>query len=98
MSPAASRELDLTEEPESGQVVRPVERPYDPSPERERVRGYIAIGLTAAVIAFAALVTVLVACNLLSVDEVEKLELYFTPLVALSGTALGFYFGGHGGR
>lgn len=98
MSPEPPKELDLTEEPEPEDIVRPVERPYDPAPERERVRGYIAIGLTAAVILFAGLVTVLVACNELSVDQLQKLVLYFTPLVALSGTALGFYFGGHGGR
>jgi hypothetical protein len=88
-------ELDLTTEPETPSTpAQPVERPYDPSPARERVRGVIALGLTTAVVVLALLIVTLMAVNKLESDDVQTLQLFFTPIVALSGTALGFYFGG----
>jgi hypothetical protein len=48
------------------------------------------LGLTALAL------IVLTAAGCLSIDETKDLAVsIFTPLVAVTGAALGFYFGGH---
>lgn len=94
-APQVETELDLTTEPPvTGGQATPRERDYDPEPEREKVRARIAQGLTAAVLTISILAFVLVAKGALERDEVESLQIFFTPLITLAGTALGFYFGG----
>lgn len=77
----------------------PVEPPqpgksYDPTEAREKTRGRLAVGL-AILLAIVALTLVsLVAANELSAEEAKDLgEIVFSPIVVLTGTALGFYFG-----
>lgn len=88
--------------------VRPVvEKPYDPAPDRENVRGTIALALVwtlvavIAIVVLAGVVTVY-ACqgkDACTADTVEMktfrivIELVFTPLLGLVGAVTGFYFG-----
>jgi len=98
---------------ESGQPrVGPVEtKPYDPTRDRENIRGQIAlwlvwtlVGLIAATFLFAA-GTVLTcgsaSCNNQTKDlEAVKVvvQLLLTPLVGLVGAVAGFYFGEKSGK
>jgi hypothetical protein len=87
--------LDLTGDPPvpPGSAL-PLERDYDPEPEREKVRGRIAQGLTLAVAVIAIMAFALVAWGSPTADQLERLQVFFTPVITLCGTALGFYFGG----
>src|SRR4051812_10260471 len=94
-APPSKSELDLTGEPPvAGGAATPIERDYDPEPEREVVRARIAQGLTLAVCILAIGSFGLVAADVLSKDDIEPLQVFFAPLITLTGTALGFYFGG----
>jgi len=98
---SAPQELDLTARP--GEVERsaglsaPLERPYDPAPEREKKRGLIALVLVASlcgiiVLAFAFIFFVpAAAANIELLKSV--LEIIFAPIVGLVGAVTGFYFG-----
>lgn len=91
----AERTLDLSgEEPESDRLGRPKDRPYDPEPEREKVRARIAYGLTAFVAIYAAGAFIALATGWAEIEDLERLQVYFTPVITLAATALGFYFGG----
>lgn len=94
-------------EPATGNVGHIVEKPYDPAPERETIRGTIAQALVwtlvgvIAVVILTGLVTA-VACHAkdaCSADAVELktirvvVELVLTPLIGLVGAVTGFYFG-----
>lgn len=70
------------------------EAPYDPDPERERMRGWIAIGLLALLsfVVISSLITV-AARWAPTEDVVRVLGLLFAPLVGLVGAATGFYYG-----
>jgi hypothetical protein len=86
---------------------RIVEKPYDPAPDRENIRGTIArtlvwtlVGVIAAVI-LTGLATV-VACHAKDACSTETIELktiravielVLTPLIGLVGAVTGFYFG-----
>jgi hypothetical protein len=67
---------------------------YDPEPERERVRGRLAIGLFLLVAVLSAAAFALTASNRLSTSDLDKLQPLLAALITLTGTALGFYFGG----
>ena len=67
---------------------------YDPEPTRERIRGVLSIGLFALVALLAILAFVFTATDLLDAPELDKLQPLFAALITLTGTALGFYFGG----
>ena len=98
-APDAARELDFTDDPPvSPGADTPIERDYDPEPDREKVRGRIAQGLTLAVALIAVLAVILLSTGVLDKDEVDSLQAFFTPLITLSATALGFYFGGKSAR
>jgi hypothetical protein len=91
--------LDLSVEeptPPLGPAPKPeVGAIWNPEPARERIRGAIAVGLVALLALIALGAIVLLATDTLSLDEVEGLlAAVFAPLLALAGTALGFYFGG----
>ena len=92
--PAQTPELDLTTEQPADGPVAPIELKYDPEPERERVRGRIAQALTIGVLVIAILASSLLAGGALERDDLEPLQVFYTPLITLTGTALGFYFGG----
>jgi hypothetical protein len=101
-SPGNEREeevLDLSAEepaPSPGPVPKPeVGAVWNPEPGRERIRGAIAVGLVILLASIAVGSIVLLATDALTLDEVEGLlTALFAPLLALAGTALGFYFGG----
>jgi hypothetical protein len=69
-------------------------KPYDPAEDRERLRGYLAIGLTAL---FSLVVLALLASAIrgwLSDDQLEKLAgILISPVAALLGAVVGFYYG-----
>lgn len=71
---------------------------YDPAPLREKTRSRLAQGLLLLLAVVALALVVLTAVDLLSIDDAKDLGVaVFTPLVAVTGAALGFYFGGHRG-
>lgn len=71
-----------------------VSEPYDPRPARESMRGVLALGLLALLGGVTALTYLLVYGQGDTAAASELLERLFPPIVALAGTALGFYFGG----
>jgi hypothetical protein len=68
--------------------------PFDPRPQREQVRGVLAV-IMSALLALMALgpFTVIVADWADWADVEDPLGLTFSPVVGLAGTVLGFYFG-----
>lgn len=108
--PDADGTMDLTQiGPSRSAVPAPIrDEPYDPSKDRESVRGQIALNLVwtfmgiVGLIGLVALVTQ-VACSQAGVacpatttnlEPMKALgELIITPLVGLVGAVSGFYFG-----
>lgn len=71
---------------------------YDPLPRREKTRSQLAIGLIGLLALIATSLVGLVAAKVLAIGDAKDLiDGVMTPLVALAGAALGFYFGGHHG-
>jgi hypothetical protein len=69
---------------------------YDPAPLREETRSWLAQGLLVLLGAVALSLVGLLAANLLNEAEAKDLATgVLSPIVAVTGTALGFYFGGH---
>jgi hypothetical protein len=67
---------------------------FDPEPGRERMRGWLAVGLLGLLTATIAAAFVLVAIKRVSVTDMKSLlDLIIPPEVALAGSAIGFYFG-----
>ena len=82
------------------------EKPYDPSPARENIRGRIALWLIYTLVGVIALITgmaliatgacLMAGCSAgaLELTALRVLvELVLTPLVGLVGAVTGFYFG-----
>jgi hypothetical protein len=68
---------------------------YNPEPEREKMRGRLALGLVALLAVVIVSSLVFIALNWATVADIKTLlDTIMSPLVALAGTALGFYFGG----
>jgi len=87
-------ELDLTDEAPLEPGLRlPELRPFDPEPQREHLRGWIALWL----LAMLALVLLCSFISLWAGIDGEKLRTVLTilvgPLVALVSAATGFYYG-----
>lgn len=71
---------------------------YDPTPRREKTRSQLALGLFLLLALVALSLIGLTAWHRLGIDETKDLvEGILSPLIAVTGTALGFYFGGHHG-
>jgi hypothetical protein len=85
--------LDLTAEPVRS-TVEPSIVPTDLESVRERKRGYLAaalVGILAALVLGSPIALAFGA----NVDELKSLlEVLLPPVIALTGTAVGFYFGG----
>lgn len=94
----APGELDLTGEPiddASKPLPTPHEAPWDPEPGREKVRAGLAAALLAVLTVTVVLAFALLAFGALTQDETKSLlDPIFPSLVALTGSAIGFYFGG----
>jgi|SRR5919197_1024308 hypothetical protein len=68
---------------------------YDPSEVREKTRRQLALILAALLAIIALCLLTFVATNLLTDGEAKDLAAaVLSPIVAVTGTALGFYFGG----
>jgi hypothetical protein len=75
-----------------------VGRKYDPLPQREKTRSWLALALVAQLASIALGLLFLTAFGKLKIDDAKDLiDGILSPLIALTGTALGFYFGGHQG-
>ncbi len=67
---------------------------YNPSRDREKMRGGLATGLLSALIILIGSLVVVIASGRRTWDELEGVAtLTFGPLVSLTATMLGFYFG-----
>ncbi|MDQ6725696.1 MAG: hypothetical protein M3066_05975 [Actinomycetota bacterium] len=91
-------DLDLTTEPpvtaSAGTGPAFAIAPYDPSQDRERLRGILAGGLLALLAAVAiGSVAALIFSEIDSAKLKEILVGVFTPLLGVFGTITGFYFG-----
>jgi hypothetical protein len=92
-------DLDLTKKPNEvagSSAVLKVSEPYDPNKEREGTRGDLARGL----LWLLALVIggVLVFVGLGQLEGSVITQSIFPSVIALAGTALGFYFGSQSGK
>lgn len=71
-----------------------VRKVYDPSPERESIRGKIAMQLMWLMGGVLAALALLAGYKVMPVDEVLMLVgALLTPVVGLFGAVMGFYFG-----
>ena len=70
-------------------------RPVNIEEIRERTRSRLAQVLVLLLVCTALLLIVFTAAKLLSIDDTKDLAAsVLSPVVAVTGTALGFYFGG----
>jgi hypothetical protein len=98
------KHLDLTSDPKEVAAASPpaaispyqVSESYDPGREREGTRGDLARGLL-WLLTFA-IGGVLVFVGLGRLDGTVITQSIFTSMIALAGTALGFYFGSQTGK
>jgi hypothetical protein len=68
---------------------------YDHRRDREVTRSILALGLLLLLAIVSALLVVAVAAKWFTIDDAKDLALaILTPLIALTGAAIGFYFGG----
>jgi hypothetical protein len=68
---------------------------FDPEPVREKTRRQLALILAVLLFLIAILLVVFTATDLLtSVQSKDLAAAVLSPVVAVTGTALGFYFGG----
>jgi hypothetical protein len=90
------RRDDAIEEIDVALPNRPTqERPYDPEPNRDKVRGYLAIALVVLLVGVLVAAWASLWSGLVTEPEVKDLlSVMLPPVVALVGSALGFYFGG----
>jgi len=69
---------------------------YDPAEHREHTRARLAGGLALLLAVVGILLIGLTAAKTISLSDAKDLaEVIFSPIVVLTGTALGFYFGVH---
>lgn len=91
---AGTGALDFTKEPAPAPLRDPIQRSYDPTQDREKLRGQIAISVLALLGSMVVGPFVLIGFHVLSLSEVkELLTITYGPIITLAGTAMGFYFG-----
>lgn len=74
---------------------QPDEKPWDPEPAREKLRGYLASGLVIMLGLVIGAAWLTLWFRVAPEPEIKDLlGVVLTPVVALVGSALGFYFGG----
>lgn len=97
--PAPARVEDFTDEPATPAGATAgagplVAKSYDPSPERENIRGRIAMHLLWLMAGILVTLILLLARGRVGVDDTLKLAgALLTPIVGLFGAVMGFYFG-----
>jgi hypothetical protein len=70
--------------------------PYDPARRREETRSRLALALVTLISLIALLLVVLTALEELTIDDAKDLAgVVLAPLIAVTGTVFGFYYGGH---
>jgi hypothetical protein len=90
--------LDLTQAPENSKTASPGlavfrDKPYDPSQDREKIRGRIALILTCCLVGIVA-VSLILILTLVDIEKIkDTLEIILSPVVGLVGAVTGFYFG-----
>ena len=67
-------------------------RPFDPEPQRERMRGRLAAGLVVLLALLTCGGLLAMSLGVDSADVRSILEVVVPPVAALSGSAVGFYF------
>jgi len=68
---------------------------YDPGPDREKARFWLAKALVCLLITVSLGLIVCAAAGWLTTSQAKDMAIaVLSPLVALTGAALGFYFGG----
>lgn len=73
-------------------------KPFDLEEVREKTRRNLALILAALLFIVAILLVALTASGNLNIETTKDLAAsVLSPVVAVTGTALGFYFGGHRG-
>ena len=71
---------------------------YELTTRQEKTRSQLALALVGLLAAVALLLITLTAAEALGPETTKDLVAgILSPLIALTGTALGFYFGGHHG-
>jgi O-antigen/teichoic acid export membrane protein len=90
--------LDLTQDPAEPKIVSSGlatvrEQPYDPSKDREKIRGMIALILTICLIAIVLFTLIMILTGVDIEKTKDTLELILSPVVGLVGAVTGFYFG-----
>lgn len=93
-------DLDFTtsDTPPPNKLERPPEKPFDPEPQRERMRGRMASGLLLLVAGLAVFSYGARSANWITHEDSQDLQPILAALITLTGTAIGFYFGGGGRR
>ena len=75
-------------------IPRPIASDYSPDRDREHIRGWLAIGMLLLLAAVLLLLLISVVCGLRTWSQVEGVSAAVVgPLVGLTGTLLGFYYG-----
>ena len=86
--------LDLSDEPSPAQGATVRTAAYDPSQDREKVRGWIAISLIILLIALIAMLFLAILTSVVTVGDLDKIvATVLTPIMGIVGTVIGFYFG-----
>jgi hypothetical protein len=95
ITPSSPSPVDLSREtpPPVDQQNIPTGPPFDPEPQRERIRGVIALGLLCmlAVVLLLAFISMWLKMDTEALRTV--LTIIFGPLVTLVSAATGFYYG-----
>ena len=91
----APETLDLSgDDTVAPSLAEPTTEDYDPAPEREKLRGTLALLLVSLLIGIVLLGFVSVWFNWVAIADLKQLlELVFTPVVTLVGAVTGFYYG-----
>lgn len=95
LAPSVQALADAEEEVGAPDV--PTLQPFDPEPERERVRSRLAHILIGYVVFISTVLMFAVLFKVSTVNDAKELaSLFITPALALTGAAIAFYYAGKG--